>query len=222
MKAIILDFDGTIADTIPAITEGVNLAMRALNLPEHTEEEVKGFINNGSRELIRGALPEEFRRDEAFVDHALTVYIGEYQRVYFHTNGPYPGIPELLRDLHREGYRVGVLSNKREAMLADLCRNILLPGSYDATSGAEAGKPTKPDRYMTDKLMARLGTDPADCVMVGDSDVDVRTAANAGMRHIGVTWGYRSAEFLRRAGATDLAGNAGELRELIRSRYPFG
>ena len=63
MKAIILDFDGTIADTIPAITEGVNLAMRALNLPEHTEEEVKGFINNGSRELIRGALPEEYRRD---------------------------------------------------------------------------------------------------------------------------------------------------------------
>lgn len=219
MKAVIFDFDGTVADTIPAITEGINLSMRALGFPEHTEEEVIGFINHGSRELVRRAIPAEYRADEAFVDRVLSLYNEQYGTVYFHTSRAYPGVAELISELHRAGVRVGVLSNKQAPVLEQLCRLVLEEGSCDAVVGVERGGPVKPDRALTDKLLARLGTDPADCVMVGDSHVDVATARNAGMRHVGVTWGYRSAEQLRAAGAVELAADADGLRRLLRDRF---
>ena len=214
IKAIIFDFDGTLANTIPAITLGVNNTLRRLGLPTHNEAEVLRFINHGARELIRQSLAESFRDDAAYVDRAFTVYNEEYGKTYLLTREPYPGVADLVSDLHGK-YRVGVLSNKQDEFLTDLVRQVLPSGSWDAVAGVERGKPTKPDPYLSRKIAASLGVDPAECIMVGDSDVDLATAQNAGMAHIGVAWGYRSAAFLREAGVVHIADTVPALADMI-------
>lgn len=214
IKAIIFDFDGTLADTVPALTVGVNNTLRLLGHPTHSEREILGFVNRGARELIRGALPEQVRDDAAYVDSALALYNREYGKVFLLTQKTYPGLDVLVADLHRR-FRVGVLSNKQHEFLTALVRQVLPSGSWDAVAGVEHGKPTKPDPYLPRKLAAALGVDPAECVMVGDSDVDFATAQNAGMIHVGVSWGYRSADFLRAAGATCVVDSVPALSALI-------
>ncbi len=214
MRAILFDFDGTIADTIPAIAEGVNLTMQELGLPKHTEQAVLRFINYGARELIRQALPESLRSDASFVDRALETYNRLYGTVYHHTRIAYDGMRELIADFHKE-VKIGVLSNKQDAFVKRLCRQVLLPGTYDAVVGYENGKPAKPDPYLSNKTASLLQVAPEDCIMVGDSDVDLMTAKNANMIHVGVSWGYRSYDFLKKAGATRIARTTEQLREEI-------
>lgn len=205
IRAVLFDFDGTIANTVSALREAVNLTMEHFGYPTHTDADILRFVNHGARELIRRAMPEPEAGDAKSVDRAYTYYNDVcMEKVFLHTKEPYPGIPELIAGLH-EAYRIGVLSNKQDAFLFRLCKQVLPPGSFDATQGVVPGKPTKPDPYLPGLLAKRLGVLPEECVMVGDSDVDIATAANAGMKHIGVAWGFRSEEFLRAHGATCLA-----------------
>ena len=216
MKAILFDFDGTLADTIPVITEGINLTMHGLGFPLHTEQEVRGFINHGARELIRRALPEFVRNDADFVEKVLVSYNKTYSDLFLHTTQAYPGIPELVATLHRS-FRVGILSNKQHFLLRRLSEQILPAGSFDAVTGFDFQHPGKPDPYMTNKLLSLLGVEAKDCILVGDSDVDIQTARNAGLTHVGVSWGYRSKRDLLTAGATLVADNAEELAAIIAS-----
>ena len=215
IRAVLFDFDGTIADTISALREGVNLTMEQYGYPTHTDVDILRFINNGARELIRRAMPEELRRDEDLVDRVLADYNQNYLSVYHHTNRAYDGVAELISRLHGEGYRVGVLSNKQDGILRKLTKQVLIPGSYDGVQGVIPGHPTKPHPYLVEKLAAEFCVSTLDCVMVGDSDVDFYTAQNAGLRHIGVTWGFRDEAFLREKGATLLAHDPDELLQLI-------
>ena len=215
MKAIIFDFDGTLADTIPAITVGVNNALCEMGHPSRTYSEVLGFINHGARELIRQALPPEYRDDAGYVDRALVIYNRTYAAAHLQTTCTYPGMDALVADLHRS-FRIGVLSNKQTFLLTDLTAQVLPAGSYDAVQGFESDHPGKPDPYLSRKIAAQLGVDPSECVMVGDSDVDILTARNAGMAHIGVSWGYRSAEFLYAAGASRVVSTVPELAAALR------
>jgi phosphoglycolate phosphatase len=214
IKALIFDFDGTVADTIPALCEGVNLTMRRHGYPEHTEDDIRRFINNGARMLIRRSMPSPDRDCEETVSRVLSDYNECYGLVYHHTEVAYEGVAELIDRLHRT-YRIGVLSNKQDEFVKKLCRQVLLSGSYDAAQGAVEGHPTKPDPYLPLLVCKELGVAPEECLMIGDSDVDLRTAINAGMRHIGVTWGFRSEEFLRAAGVECLAHTPRELEEQI-------
>ena len=204
IRAVLFDFDGTIANTVSALREAVNLTMEKFGYPTHTDADILRFVNNGARELIRRAMPEKEAGDPEQVDTVYACYNGCMEKVFLHTKEAYPGVAELIADLHGS-YRIGVLSNKQDEFLLRLCEQVLLPGSFDATQGVVPGKPTKPDPYLPGLLAKRLGVLPGECVMVGDSDVDIKTAANAGMEHIGVAWGFRSAEFLRANGATRLA-----------------
>lgn len=216
IKAVLFDFDGTVADTIPAIREGVNATMRRLDFPEHSYGEIISFINNGARELIRCALPEEYRGNAEFVARTLALYDGCYAEVCAaFPHFAYPGVAELIRELHKT-YRIGILSNKQDALLRVLCGKVLFPGTYDAIQGFLNDVPPKPDPTMTERIADSLGVSPAECVMIGDSDVDIRTAANAGMEHIGVSWGYRDEDFLRQHGASRIAHTADEIADFLR------
>lgn len=215
IRAVIFDFDGTIADTVPAIREGVNATMRLYGYPEHSEAEILSFINHGARELIRQAMPEEVRGDAEAVSRVLADYDRLYGEVYDHTRTAYDGIPELLDTLHRAGYAIGVLSNKQDAFVKKLASQVLLPGSYDSAHGVAPGQPTKPDPFLSHLVASELGVDPTACAMVGDSDVDILTARNAGMTHIGVSWGFRSEEFLRAHGATRIAHTPAEVADIL-------
>lgn len=214
LRAIIFDFDGTLADTIPAITEGINITMEAYKFPSHTEKEVQTFINNGPRMLIRRSLPKDLQSDEELLDRVLATYNEHYKTVCMHTDRPYDGIPELIQKLRQKGYRIGVLSNKQDHLLHEMCENIL-PGELGITVGTLPNQPTKPDPYLSRKIADMLGVATAECLMIGDSDVDIRTAQNAGMTHIGVSWGYRSEAFLRENGATLIASTPEQLYTII-------
>ena len=215
LRAILFDFDGTLADTIPAIREGINLTMRLYGYPEHTEDEVRTFINFGARELVRRAMPRTLQSDEALVDRVLADYDRLYGGVCLHTNRCYDGMRELVCRLNEAGLKIGVLSNKQDHYVKALCKNVLSPNTYGAAQGVLLGKPAKPDPYLTHLVTEALGVDPSECIMVGDSDVDVKTARNAGMLHVGVSWGYRDEAFLREAGADQIAHTPEELENMI-------
>lgn len=213
--AVVFDFDGTVADTIEAIREGINRTMRELGLCEHTYEDILSFINRGARELVRQAINEEPNGDAARIERALEIYEKHYSDTYMMTESAYDGMVELIERLHDEGFRVGVLSNKQDRFVKGLCKQILTAGSYDAAVGAVPEHPTKPHPYLPSKIADALGVPLDRCIMIGDSHVDVQTAKNAGMMHIGVTWGFRDEECLREAGATHFAHTVPELDVLI-------
>jgi phosphoglycolate phosphatase len=215
MKAVIFDFDGTIADTLEAIGEALNQTMLAHGYPTHTTADVRRFINNGARELVRRAIPKHLQTDEALLDRVYADYHREYGKTYLHTKVAYEGIPELIQELHDAGVRIGVLSNKQHDYVVNLSRQVLPKGCFDAAQGVVPNQPTKPHPYLSELTASRLGATPAECVMVGDSDVDILTAKNAGMRHVGVSWGYRDEETLRKNGATLIAHTPDELKKIL-------
>lgn len=217
IKAILFDLDGTIADTIPAITEGINLTMRHRGYPEHDECAVRGFINYGSRALVRSAMPKALQDDEALLDAVHAEYDAFYGQTYDHTKKTYDGILPLMQSLHGMGLKIGVLSNKQHAYVEKLCAQLLPNGLYDAAQGVLPGGKPKPDPFLSNRVAAALGVDAAECIMIGDSHIDFYTAQNAGMTHVGVSWGYRDEAFLREIGATRVAHTADELLEIIKS-----
>ena len=215
LRAIIFDFDGTLADTIPALCEGINLTMKQYGYPTHTEDEVRTFINHGARELVRRAMPKQLQSDEDLVDEVLADYDKLYGTVCLHTDRCYDGMRELVERLHGMGLKIGVLSNKQDHYVKALCKNVLPKECYDAAQGSIFGKPTKPDPYLSHLITEALGVDPSECIFVGDSDVDVKTAHNAKMTHVGVSWGYRDEAFLRKNGADLIAHSPEELENII-------
>lgn len=214
IKAIVFDFDGTLANTIFSVREGVNAAMRAFGFPEHDVAAVTSFINTGARELLRKALPADRQRDEALLDRVMEVYDAAYAEVCCENVPLYDGMGELLLSL-KQSFKIGVLSNKQDHFVKLLCSEILPKGCCDAALGALPDKPTKPDPFLPNRIAEMLGVQPCECLMIGDSDVDFRTAQNAGMAHIGVSWGYRDEAFLRAHGVTRIAHSAAELKDMI-------
>ena len=216
LKAILFDFDGTIADSIDAICAGVNVVMKNRGFPLHDYNAVLGFINHGPRELMRKALPEQYRQDEAYLDGAYAEYNEAYGKVYHITDRAYDGIPEAVRQLHEAGYLIGVLSNKQDAFVKLLTRQVLEDGTWETAQGCVPGKPTKPDPFLTNLVLDELGVRADECVMIGDSDVDIETGKRAGMPVISVAWGFRDEDFLRAHGAEYIAHNPQEMLSLIR------
>lgn len=200
IKAIIFDLDGTVADTISAIREGVNLTMEQLGYPTHTDAGIRRFINHGARELIRQSLPEEVSTDPARVDEALDVYQGMYERTYKNTTLCYDGMVEAMSLLAGK-YKLAILSNKQDRMVKGLAAQLLPAGVVSIAQGQVEGVPTKPDPTAVWEICRTLGVAPAECAFVGDSDVDMHTAINAGCIPVGVEWGYRGADVLIEAGA---------------------
>lgn len=198
-KALIFDLDGTIADTLPAISVALNRTMRRFGYPEHEIAALRGFINNGARKLVTRAMPEN-ARTEAQIDAVLADYNQTYTESYLLTTETYPDLDEAICLLHERGYRIGVLSNKQDYMVRGLAEQ-LLPGVVDIACGQREGYPTKPDPTVPLAIAAELGAKPSEVAFIGDSDVDMKTAQNAGFRPIGVAWGYRPVELLLETGA---------------------
>jgi len=216
IKAVIFDFDGTIADTIDALKHGINLTMNELGYPESTREDVLAHINHGARELIRLSLPHALQEDEQRVTEVLTLYRQMYDKVYMETKTTYEGIPEVFTELHRRGYLLAILSNKPDAYMPPLAKALLPDGTYQISRGQRQGVAAKPDPSCVFTLTDELGVKPSECAFVGDSNVDMQTAKNAGMPAIGVTWGYRSEEILKEAGADITVHKPLELLEIFK------
>lgn len=200
--AIIFDLDGTLLDTLGDLRDAANDALRRRGLPLRTTEEIRRFVGNGVRNLMRRCLPAGSPDEE--IDAALADFKAYYAAHLCDTTAPYDGIPELLTVLRKRGIKVGVLSNKLDSATQQLIRHYFY-GKVDVTFGEHSGVPRKPDPTSCRMVMEQLGVRPEEVLYVGDSGVDMRTARNAGLTAVGVTWGFRSRSELIDNGADLLA-----------------
>lgn len=211
-KAIIFDLDGTLTDTLEDLFLSVNHALQSNNLPERSLDEVRRFVGNGVRKLIERAVPEDTepaileRCFDAFRTHYI-IHCQDHTKLY-------PGIASLLTALHAKGYRMAVVSNKIQAGVTELTR-LFFHGVIDVAIGEQPGIPRKPEPDMVNAALAQLGVAPSEAVYVGDSDIDLFTASNAGLPCISVLWGFRSRDFLIAHGATMLAEHPQDVLKLV-------
>lgn len=205
IKAVIFDFDGTIADTLDSIGKGINLTMDKFGYPHSTRDDVQAHINHGARNLIRLSLPAELQDDTELVDRVYAEYHKNYNEVYLEVEKTYDGVLEAIEALGNRGIKMSVLSNKQDPMVVGLCQKLLPSGLFTEYRGQRVGAPTKPDPTVPLEICALMGVKPCECALVGDSDVDMVTAKNAGFTAIGVSWGYRAPELLLQNGADLIA-----------------
>lgn len=211
---IIFDLDGTLLDTLDDLMDAVNHALGEMGCPTRSREEVQAFVGNGVAKLMERAVPDG--TGPADTARALDHFKSYYALHSKDKTAPYPGIPEALKALRGKGCKLAVVSNKFDAAVKDLARDYF-PGLMDLAAGENeaGGVPKKPDPTMVLRTMAALGADPDRAVYVGDSDVDLETAKNAGLPCVSVTWGFRDEGFLREHGATILIHHPGELVKWI-------
>ena len=211
-QTAIFDMDGTILETLEDMWASVNVTMDHVGYPRRTMDEVRRFVGNGAAKLIERCMPAG--AEDPKYPAALEFYRAYYDAHAQIKTGPYPGIPELLNKLSREGVRLAVVSNKPDEAVRALTERYF-PGVFPVAIGNRDGWATKPAPDSVYEAMRLLGARRESTVYVGDSDVDVDTARNAGLDSVIVTWGFRDEDFLRAHGAQHLAHNADELYEML-------
>lgn len=214
-KIVIFDLDGTLLNTIGDLADAVDYVMRSRHLPEHTNAEYRQMVGGGIKRLVERALPTELAQNEQYVEEC----VAQFRRYYVdnidrHTI-PYDGIPELLHKLQDEGVMLAVASNKFQHGTDRLVAKFFGDVEFIAIEGNREGAPLKPDPEIIHTILRKAGVERSDAVMVGDSGIDIRTAAAAGIDSVGVSWGFRFAEELYDAGATLVATSVEELERAI-------
>ena len=211
--ACIFDLDGTLLDTIQDITDAMNAALSRHHLVNYPAEEVRRMVGNGVRRLVGAATAKE--TDPALLDRVLAEYTVLYTEGCMKKTRPYPGVTALLEALQSRGIKLMVLSNKGEENTARLIAHYFPDIHFLRVCGGRPDRPLKPEPAAVKELVGEFGLDPEKTLFIGDSDVDILTAQNAGIRAFGVSWGYRSREELKAAGAEAIAGVAEELLQFI-------
>ena len=213
-ELVVFDLDGTLLDTIGDLAVACNAVLAVRGLPQHSYEEYCHFVGNGIMRLVERALPEPLRTPEnvASVRADFVKYYTEHIDTY---TKPYDGIPELLRELVARGVQVAVASNKFQAGTEKLVRLFFPEIPFVAVLGQREGVPLKPDPAVVNEILSRTGAAKENVLYVGDSDVDMQTAAAAGVRSVGVTWGFRSREELAASGAGHIVDRPEEILNLL-------
>ncbi len=211
-KIVLFDMDGTILDTLRDLSDSVNWALRTCGLPERAYEENRRFLGNGIINLIHRAVPEG--TDPEKETEVRTVYKHRYEAHCRDTTKPFDGIPEAMAELRRRGYRLACVSNKPDDDVARLAEEYF-GGLLDDWSGPLPGMPIKPAPDLCDRILARQGFTREEAIYVGDTEVDIATAANAGMDCIVCAWGFRDEPLLREAGAKTIIHRPQELLTLL-------
>ena len=201
---ILWDLDGTLLDTLQDLADGTNHALRQFGYPERTVEEVRRFVGNGAQRLIEQAIPAGADVEE--VREALYAYYDAHCRA---KTKPYGGILDALAELERR-FPMAVVSNKPDTAVKQLCAQYF-SGLY--ARGESADCPRKPAPDMIYKAMDAVGVET--CIYVGDSEVDVATARNAGVPCLSVLWGFRDRQTLLNAGADHFCAACEELPGVI-------
>jgi len=211
MRGILFDLDGTLLDTLDELYEAVNVSLAEFGYPRRSREEVRRFVGNGVGVLIRKAVPEG--TSEADYETCLA-FMKEYYAAHSGGATPYPGIMELLYRLKERNIPMAVVTNKPDLPARKLVES-RFPGLFDVVIGEVPGRPRKPEPEMPLLVLERLGIGKEDAVYIGDSEVDIQTARNAGLKVVSVTWGFRDEEQLRALGPDWLIRRPEELLDLF-------
>ena len=205
---ILFDLDGTLLNTLEDLLDATNVALAQFGCPERTLPELRTFVGNGARNQIRLSLPG--RDDDPDLEKVLTFYKEYYSAHCQNKTAPYPGVMEALAELGGE-YPLAIVSNKPDAAVKTLCAQYF-PGVY--ALGEAADCPRKPAPDMVFKAMKEIGVER--CIYVGDSEVDIRTAKNAGVPCVSVLWGFRDRDVLEAEGGQHFCETMEDMVSLIR------
>ena len=213
VHALIFDLDGTLADSITDIAEAMNSALKQHALPPHPVDAYRLMVGEGVTMLATRAMGAG--ADPALLGSVLAAHHAAYQGNAHAKTWPYPGIDALLARLVELKVPMAVLSNKRDALTAALVKQRFGSIPFVAVRGEQEGVPRKPDPTAAFELALALNVLPANIGFVGDTAVDMKTARAAGMKAIGVLWGFRGREEIEGAGAQHLLSKPDELLALV-------
>lgn len=211
-KLAIFDLDGTILDTLEDLADAMNYALGEHGYPGRTIEEVRRFVGNGIRKLIERAVPAGLAKEE--IDRVHETFSAYYQQHCADKTRPYEGVLQLLERLRAAGCLTAVVSNKADAAVQPLCRRYY-NGLFDYAVGERTGIRRKPDPDSVQEVLRRLQVEAADAVYIGDSEVDIQTAKNAGLDSIIVTWGFRDRDYLESQGGRRFVDRPEEIEQII-------
>jgi phosphoglycolate phosphatase len=210
---LIFDLDGTLVDSLQGLAASLNHALTVCGLPVHPPETIRGFVGNGARILVQRAAPAD--ADAALLQQIEKAFIADYELTWPGGTTPYDGIVGLLESLQTRGYPLAVLSNKPHPFTVAIVARLFPTIHFPAVLGQRAGIPHKPDPAGALEIAGSLLLPAANCIVIGDSTMDIETAGNAGMRAIAVTWGFHDRERLVAAGANFIADNPPGLLKIL-------
>lgn len=212
IKAVIFDLDGTLLYTLEDLADAMNYTLRRFNMPERTLDEVRRFVGNGIRKLIRRAVPAE--TTEETVDEMFKCFKPYYDEHCLDKTKVYDGMLEELEVLYNKGYKLAIVSNKVDSAVKELNEKFF--SKYISVAiGEKEGVRRKPAPDTVIAALSELGISKEEAIYVGDSDVDFETAKNSGLPCISVLWGFRDKEFLIEHGAQNFAEKPAEISRLI-------
>ena len=215
MKACIFDLDGTLTDTLESLTYSVQAALDEMGLGKITEEQCRRFVGNGARYLMDRALRAAGDENGERLQEGMQVYGRIFDENCTYHVTPYEGILPMLQELKYRGLKLAVLSNKPHLQTCKVVREIFGEQMFDYASGQQEAIRRKPDPEGIFHILERLGVSKEECLYVGDSEVDIKTGLNGGLRTVGVTWGFRTKEELKAAGAGELIHHPMELLQFV-------
>ena len=211
-RLVIFDLDGTLLNTIGDLAAAGNHTLVEMGFPQHEEDKYRHFVGNGIPKLIERMLPAG--HDKATEERAFAMFNEYYSQHKCDHIKPYPGMPEMIREIKSHGVICGANSNKADEFTKELIR-LNYGDEITEVIGYGAGFQPKPDPGAALEIIRRTGVKPEEALYVGDSDVDIMTGHNAGIAVCGALWGFRGYEELAAKKPTFFAHNAGELRDII-------
>ncbi len=212
-NTIIFDLDGTLLYTLEDLAASVNYALEQSGYPVRSLEEVRHFVGNGIYRLVELSVPATCTKEE--LDHTFSLFKSHYADNCNNKTRAYDGVLPLLQELTHRGYRLAIVSNKVDSAVKTL-NEIYFKEFISVAIGATDGIAKKPAPDTVYKALEELESKRDEAIYVGDSEVDVKTASNAGMPCISVTWGFREKETLLEAGATTLIDTPEQLLDILK------
>lgn len=215
MKACIFDLDGTLTNTLESMTYSVNLTLEEMGLSKITKDQCRLFVGNGARVLIEKSLKAAGDTDASRIEEGMEIYGRIFDRNCTYHVTPYEGIPEMLKALKDKGIQLAVLSNKPDRQTVKVVKAIFGEELFDYAQGQKEGIRRKPEPDGVWYLMEQMHVSKEECLYIGDSEVDAATGKNAGLKTIGVLWGFRDRKTLETAEVDDLIDRPDELLQFV-------
>jgi phosphoglycolate phosphatase len=204
--------DGTVLNTLDDLATSVNYVLTRYGMPVHCTEDYRRYFGNGIRYALECAVPKG--TEETTIDQMLPVFKEHYNSHCLDKTRPYDGIPELMKALRDRGFKLAIVSNKIDSAVKEL--NAKFFSAYvDVTIGEREGIRRKPAPDTVVQALKELKSSKHEAVYIGDSEVDLQTAANAGLPCISVLWGFREKDFLTEQGATVFANTPQEIYDQL-------
>lgn len=215
VKVVIFDLDGTLVNTIDDIASANNKVLANHGFETHKVADYVNFIGNGARNLVRLSLPVSMANDERAIEILLAEYKAEYKAALCIKSSLYKGVADLISTLKASGVKVAVNTNKPHDQSVLLLDMLFGNGVFDCIQGQLDDVPRKPAPDGALIIAEKFGVEVSNCVYIGDSSVDTRTASAAGMMHVGVTWGYGNHADMKAFGCKLFANTCEELSSVI-------